>query len=259
MCLPAGMMELVRPESMQPQASQRSVLGADTSAATRGARDWRQDEEETRAKHHSSLASQASPFGGGRSLPRAFLGWESRDCTRARDGGRFDILAKAVLLPQLCFIAAVARFRTVLLWLVRAAQRNTRRHSAYTARRDHSKACFQDCCAQNKSGYLRIRATDRKKRRDAVTNGQGRQGREDLQDQARPRRRNRTYGRHSARPLRGESDRETIRASYAGAASATRSRPAARTSRARTCTASSAARPARRRASPSAAPWRGAA
>ena len=55
------------------------------------------------------------------------------------------------------------------------------------------------------------------------------------------------------------SDRETIRASYAGAASATRSRPAARTSRARTCTASSAARPARRRASPSAAPWRGAA
>ena len=55
-----GMMELVRPESMQPQASQRSVLGADTSAATRGLPDWRQDEEETRAKHHSSLASQAS-------------------------------------------------------------------------------------------------------------------------------------------------------------------------------------------------------
>ena len=75
MCLPAGMMELVRPESMQPQASQRSVLGADTSAATRGLPDWRQDEEETRAKHHSSLASQASAFRGGRSPPRAFLSY----------------------------------------------------------------------------------------------------------------------------------------------------------------------------------------
>ena len=50
---------------------------------------------------------------------------------------------------------------------------------------------FEDCCAKNKSGYLRIRATAVKERIEAVTNGQGRQGREDLQDQARPRRRNR--------------------------------------------------------------------
>ena len=61
---------------------------------------------------------------------------------------------------------------------------------------------FEDCCAKNKSGYLRIRATAVKERIEAVTNGQGRQGREDLQDQARPRRRNRAYGRRSAR-LRG--------------------------------------------------------
>ena len=75
MCLPAGMMELVRPESMQPQASQRSVLGADTSAATRGLPDWRQDEEETRAKHYSSLASQASLFGAeGVSRERSWAG-----------------------------------------------------------------------------------------------------------------------------------------------------------------------------------------
>ena len=75
MCLPAGMMELVRPKSMRPQTSQRSVLGADTSAATRGVRDWRQDEEETRAKHYSSLASQASLFGAeGVSRERSWAG-----------------------------------------------------------------------------------------------------------------------------------------------------------------------------------------
>ena len=67
---------------------------------------------------------------------------------------------------------------------------------------------FEDCCAKNKSGYLRIRATAVKERIEAVTNGQGRQGREDLQDQARPRRRNRLP---SARAVRGvpRSDRET--------------------------------------------------
>ena len=137
MCLPAGMMELVRPESMQPQASQRSVLGADTSAATRGLPDWRQDEEETRAKHHSSLASQASCFGaGGVSRERS---WAGNPALHARSRRRpLRHFAKAaVLLPQLCFIAAVARFRTVLLWFVQrsATQGDTVRtqHKKQTA------------------------------------------------------------------------------------------------------------------------------
>ena len=198
-------------------------------------------------------------FRGGRSPPRAFLGAaQLRDCTRAWRS-RFDLFAKSGGAPSAAlFYRRCSAFYERFLAL-RAAQRNTRRHSAYTAQNTDSSARLRSGCAKNKRGYSRIRATDRKKESKAVTNGQGRQGREDLQDQARPRRRNRTYGRHSARPLRGESDRETIRASYAGAASATRSRPAARTSRARTCTASSGARPARRRASASAAPCPGAA
>ena len=120
-------------------------------------------------------------------------------CTRARDGGASTFWqAAAVLLPQLCFIAVRTAFHDGFLAL-RAAQWNSTHHSACTARRHHSNACLRSGCAKNKSGYSRIRATDRKKRRDAVTNGQGRQGREDLQDQARPRRRNRVDGRHSAR------------------------------------------------------------
>ena len=51
------------PKSNAPTASQRNVEGADASPATRGVRDWGQDEEETRAKHHSPLRSQASCFG----------------------------------------------------------------------------------------------------------------------------------------------------------------------------------------------------
>ena len=137
MCLPAGMMELVRPESMRPQTSQRSVLGADTSAATRGVRERRQDGGETTSKTPQLPRVASVALRGGRSLPRAFLGWESRDCTRARDGGRFAFWQAAVLLPQLCFIAAVARFRTVLLWFVQrsATQGDTVRtqHKKQTA------------------------------------------------------------------------------------------------------------------------------
>ena len=63
------------PKSNAPTASQRNVEGADASAATRGLRHWRQDEEEKRAKHHSSLASQASCFGaGGVSRERSWAG-----------------------------------------------------------------------------------------------------------------------------------------------------------------------------------------
>ena len=112
--------------------------GADTSAATRGVRDWRQDDEKTRAKHHSSLASQASAFGTG-GVSRAFLGWESRDCTRARGGGRFDILAKAAAEQAALVYRRPCAFSN-RSFVVRAAQPNTRRHSPYTAPRHHSSA-----------------------------------------------------------------------------------------------------------------------
>jgi len=63
MCLLGRAWRSVRPKLNAPTASQRNVEGADTSPAKRGVRGWRQDEEETRAKHHSPLASQASAFG----------------------------------------------------------------------------------------------------------------------------------------------------------------------------------------------------
>ena len=52
-------------------------------------------------------------FRGGRSPPRAFLGWESRDCTRAWRRSLRPLPKAAVLLPQLCFIAAILLFRSV--------------------------------------------------------------------------------------------------------------------------------------------------
>ena len=142
-------------------------------------------------------------FRGGRSPPRAFLGAaQLRDCTRAWRS-RFDLFAKSGGAPSAAlFYRRCSAFYERFLAL-RAAQRNTRRHSAYTAQNTDSSARLRSGCAKNKRGYSRIRATDRKKESKAVTNGQGRQGREDLQDQARPRRRNRAYGRRSARLRRG--------------------------------------------------------
>ena len=78
-----------------PTASQRNVEGADTSAATRGSRRWRQDEEDTRAKHRSPLASQASPFGAGGVLlerscctARVAVGTRRHKAARGQIGGR---------------------------------------------------------------------------------------------------------------------------------------------------------------------------
>ena len=142
MCLPAGM-ELVRPESMQPQASQRSVLGADTSAATRGLPDWRQDEEETRAKHHSSLASQASAFRGGRSPPRAFLlhgaGGRGHAQTQAARLGNFG-KAAAAFFPALFYRSRVP-FRAAFFSGPGSISVSLR-HSAYKAHitSKHSRA-----------------------------------------------------------------------------------------------------------------------
>ena len=138
MCLLGRARAACRPKSNAPTASQRNVEGADTSAATRGSRNWRQDGGETTSKTPQLPRVVSVALWGGRSPPRAFLGWESRDCTRARDGGRFAFWQAAVLLPQLCFIAAVARFRTVLLWFVQrsATQGDTVRtqHVETTAR-----------------------------------------------------------------------------------------------------------------------------
>ena len=172
MCLPAGMMELVRPESMRPQTSQRSVLGADTSAATRGVRERRQDGGETTSKTPQLPRGASVAFGTEGVLLerscRAFLAIARALATAvassfAKSGGASSAAP---------FYRCPYRFSSRFL-AVRAAQRNTRRHGAYTAPRDHSSARLRDGCAQNKSGYLRIRATDHKKRSDAVTNGQG--------------------------------------------------------------------------------------
>ena len=87
MCLPAGMMGSVPPKM---ERADSVPMGADTSAATRGSGDWRQDEEETRAKHYSSLASQASLFGAeGVSRERSWAG--NPAIARAHGGGRFDL------------------------------------------------------------------------------------------------------------------------------------------------------------------------
>ena len=171
-------MRSVRPKWNAPTASQRNVEGADASAATRGSRNWsRTRRRQGKTPQLPRVASVG--FRDGRSPPRAFLGWESRDCTRtaavastffAKSGGA----PSAALFYRRCtafYDAFLARC---------AAQPNTRRHSAYKHTYLEAQRCFQDCCAQNKSGYSRIRVTDRKKRREAVTNGQGRQGREDL-------------------------------------------------------------------------------
>ena len=87
------------PKSNAPTASQRNVEGADASAATRGLRHWRQDEEEKRAKHHSSLASQASCFGaGGVSRERS---WAGNPALHARSRRRrFDLLASGGGAPS---------------------------------------------------------------------------------------------------------------------------------------------------------------
>ena len=137
------------------------------------------------AKHHSSLASQASSFGTEgvlleRFFPRGWP-WARADTGRsaiwqAKPGQRCSLL---------CFIASVGRFRAA--FFKRSGQRIGFAASQCVQSTHNLKAQpgFEDCCAKNKSGYLRIRATAVKERIEAVTNGQGRQGREDLQDQKR--------------------------------------------------------------------------
>ena len=107
----------------------------------------------------------------------------------------------------LCFIASVGRFRAVFLSGPGSVS-DSLRHSACKAHTTSKHSLASKTAAQRIKADLRIRATAVKERIEAVTNGQGRQGREDLQDQARPRRRNRLP---SARAVRGvpRSDRET--------------------------------------------------
>ena len=158
------------------------------------------------AKHHSSLASQASLSGreGSSSSVPCCARWPG---TRRHRPLAAIWQAAAAFLPALFY-----RLRGPLSsrFFKRSGQRIGFAASQCVQSTHNLKAQpgFEDCCAKNKSGYLRIRATAVKERIEAVTNGQGRQGREDLQDQARPRRRNRLP---SARAVRGvpRSDRET--------------------------------------------------
>ena len=117
MCLPAGMMELVRPESMRPQTSQRSVLGADTSAATRGVGNWIQDGGETTSKTPQPLRGRSVAVGTeGVLLERSWAG--NPAIARARDGGRFDILPKRRCSFRSSVYRRCSAFSNRSLWFV---------------------------------------------------------------------------------------------------------------------------------------------
>ena len=130
------------------------------------------------AKHHSSLATQASAFGTEgvleRSCSRAVAAW-----ARADTGRSLWQLASGGSVPPCSVLSLPCAAFEPLFLAVRAAYR----FRCVTVQSTHNlkaQPSFEDCCAKNKSGYLRIRATAVKERIEAVTNGQGRQGREDL-------------------------------------------------------------------------------
>ena len=127
---------------------------------------------------------------------------------RADTGRSLWQLASGGSVPPCSVLSLPCAAFEPLFLAVRAAYRFRWSQCVQSTHNLKAQPSFEDCCAKNKSGYLRIRATAVKERIEAVTNGQGRQGREDLQDQARPRRRNRLP---SARAVRGvpRSDRET--------------------------------------------------
>ena len=136
---------------------------------------WGRDNQQT-----PQLPRDASLFFRDGRSPRAFLfsrGGRGHAQTQAARFGNWQ--AAAAFLPALFY-----RFRVPLssrfFW--RSGQHIGFAASQCVQSTHNLKAqpSFEDCCAKNKSGYSRIRATDRKKRSEAVTNGQGRQGREDL-------------------------------------------------------------------------------
>ena len=179
MCLPAGMMELVPPKiegaaSVPEQRGGRRHVGRDAWRALLEA-GW----GETTSKTPQLPRDASVGFRDGRS-PRAFL--FSRG---GRVGTRIHRpLALAIGKRRQHSSLLFYRFRVPLSSRFFFAVRAAYRFRCVTVRTKHTylkaQRRFQDCCAQNKSGYSRIRATDHKKRREAVTNGQGRQGREDL-------------------------------------------------------------------------------
>ena len=181
MCLLPGSRAHTRSQkSRAPQKPRGNVEGADTSPATRGLRRWRQDGGEATSKTPQLPRVASVVFRDGRSPPRAFFSARVAVGTR-----RHRPLALAIWQAAAAFLPALFyRLRGPLSsrFFKRSGQRIGFAASQCVQSTHNLKAQpgFEDCCAKNKSGYLRIRATAVKERIEAVTNGQGRQGREDL-------------------------------------------------------------------------------
>ena len=148
------MMDSCRAKSKVRQTWQRNEWNIDASPATRGVRDWRQDGGETTSKTPQLPRVTSVAFGTeGVLLERSC--WP-RGCAIARacGGGRFELLPKAaVLLPQLYFIAAVARFRTVLLWFVQRS--GTRGDTVRTQHKTQTAAPGFEAAAQRINADIR--------------------------------------------------------------------------------------------------------
>ena len=120
MCLLGQALEHTRSQNRTRRQRPRGTLKAQTHRPRRVACavGGRMGERQA-AKPHSSLVSQASCLGPeGVSRERSWAG--NPAIARAHGGGRAStFFAKSGGAPSaVCFIAAVARFRTVLLWFV---------------------------------------------------------------------------------------------------------------------------------------------
>ena len=176
MCLLPGSRAHTRSQkSRAPQKRRGNVEAARRGAAT----EWAVARE--RQQQNTTLPRVGRRLSGRKLLSSVFFP-RGLAVRHAQTGPLVQFGKRAVLLPALFY-----RLRGPLSsrFFKRSGQRIGFAASQCVQSTQTSKAQpgFEDCCAKNKSGYLRIRATAVKERIEAVTNGQGRQGREDLQDQ----------------------------------------------------------------------------